>query len=564
MMAGRDRIGSAAESAAQGDALRRDGRYDEALAAYAHALALDRGLLPARHGMTSVLEIAHAPHYHPGFASLICDCLSDPAAYHQALARPAAQQIRFKYGLDRPSRFEGAGDASLISALASDRLVLDLLTQTIVADAALERWLVELRRRLLLDPAAGNVALRAAMAVQCANNEYAWWAERDELDAVESLAERLRPEDESTVADVAMYLPLHDLPAAAAWVGRPVASCAAALRPVIQTALDHAAEKAIAARIESFGEVDDAVSRAVRKQYEENPYPRWIGLRPGSRGDLLASLRATYPYMAPVPSGRPLQVLCAGCGTGQHALSLAASYESVEITAFDLSRRSLAFASRRARDLGFDGIRLVHGDILALDRLGRRFDVVEAVGVLHHMADPTAGLARLTETLNPGGLVRLGLYGEHQRREVVEARRRIAALGLDASTHSVRLFRHRVLTDPAYGDLAAITGWPDFFSVSGTRDLLFHVHEQRFTVPRLRDMLAACGLDFVGFEYTGDASRPPTGGPTAAERYRAAFPHEPAMRSLDNWASLEPVVPDLLAGGGFLGYLLWAQRPWPR
>jgi hypothetical protein len=51
----------------------------------------------------------------------------------------------------------------------------------------------------------------------------------------------------------------------------------------------------------------------------------------------------------------------------------------------------------------------------------------------------------------------------------------------------------------AYADDWAASGvvWTDFFTLSGCRDLLFHVHETRFTVPGLRAALDALGLIFL-------------------------------------------------------------------
>ena len=41
----------------------------------------------------------------------------------------------------------------------------------------------------------------------------------------------------------------------------------------------------------------------------------------------------------------------------------------------------------------------------------------------------------------------------------------------------------------------------DFYSLSGLRDLLFHVQEHRFTIPQIKDYLGKLGLKFCGFEH---------------------------------------------------------------
>jgi hypothetical protein len=72
-------------------------------------------------------------------------------------------------------------------------------------------------------------------------------------------------------------------------------------------------------------------------------------------------------------------------------------------------------------------------------------------------------------------------------------------------------------------------------------------------------MLRACGLEFLGFETTGGG--PSGAGSPVLARYRAAFPNDPAMRSLDNWAALERREPGLMSDSEFSGYIFWAQLP---
>ena len=53
--------------------------------------------------------------------------------------------------------------------------------------------------------------------------------------------------------------------------------------------------------------------------------------------------------------------------------------------------------------------------------------------------------------------------------------------------------------------LARVTQGEDFYSLSGCRDLLFHVQEHRFTLPQLAVLLAGLGLSFLGFELSDTA-----------------------------------------------------------
>jgi SAM-dependent methyltransferase len=540
-------------------------RFDEALAAYTHALQLDPGLAEARRGLVSILEMARTQRFHPRLAGLIAAALADPRTQHQALARAAAHQLRLKYGLTGAVDFAAPPGQALAAAVAQDELVLDLLRRTVNMDAVLERVLTALRRHLVLhDDGTVAIGLVAALAQQCLNNEHVFVAGPAENARVDAIAAGLAsettpsPSVERRVAICALYAPLIDLPCRDVLARVPRESWSAELRPVLASGLhDRLEEKSLAQTIPDFAPVDDDVSRIVRAQYEANPYPRWLQLPEWPRIDLIASLQSAYAHMAPpAGAGRTLRILSAGCGTGQHALSLASFYRDCHVTAFDLSRSSLAHAQRMATKLAIPNVEFFHGDILEVAQLGRDFDVVESIGVIHHMADPEAGWRSLLGVLAPGGLLRLGLSADVARREIVEARRRIAALGLDGSAPSIREFRRKLLDDPAYADLRDLTDWDDFFTVSAIRDLMFHVQEHRFTVARIRAMVEARSMRFIGFEFLSGFSRThlPAGG--AQARYRALFPGDASFADLARWEEVERRHPDT-----FAGYTFWCQKP---
>ena len=114
-------------------------------------------------------------------------------------------------------------------------------------------------------------------------------------------------------------------------------------------------------------------------------------------------------------------MLIAGCGTGQQ-LVYKTSYEKSNIVAIDLSLSSLAFAKRKMQELKHNNIQFLQGDILSLNKLNKKFDVIECVGVLHHLKNPEYGLRILLDNLEPNGYLKLGLYSEYARKHIVELR----------------------------------------------------------------------------------------------------------------------------------------------
>jgi 2-polyprenyl-3-methyl-5-hydroxy-6-metoxy-1,4-benzoquinol methylase len=290
----------------------------------------------------------------------------------------------------------------------------------------------------------------------------------------------------------------------------------------------------------------DPVSDAVKAQYEANPYPRWSA-SPAPRPRPLVEAVAALPGLDRRAFGdRAQTVLVAGCGTGFEPIDMARMDPALTITAMDLSRASLAHGMRVAEDLGLTGIRFVQGDILAFDKVQAQFDVVTSTGVIHHMARPEDGLARLAGVLRPGGVVRLGLYSERARAVVRAAHDLIQRKGWTPVDADIRAFRAHVLVLPEGDPLAALKESADFYSLSGCRDLVFHVQEHRYTPPQLGELIAGAGLRLVAFEAP----------PEAMAAFATAFGTADSL-DLDLWDRLEAQRPTLFAGM----YHLWAQKP---
>ena len=144
--------------------------------------------------------------------------------------------------------------------------------------------------------------------------------------------------------------------------------------------------------------------------------------------------------------------------------------------------------------------------------------------------------------------MRIGLYSELARVDVVEARERIAGLGLGPTARDIRSFRQRVLFGNATERLPRLALSKDIHDLNGCRDLLFHVREHRYTIPDLRNMLTALGLEFLGFDVT-DA--------TTMRRYRADHRDDTAASDLARWSAFEQAHPDTFAGM----YVFWCRKP---
>ncbi|MER7515123.1 class I SAM-dependent methyltransferase [Streptomyces sp. NPDC126499] len=107
-----------------------------------------------------------------------------------------------------------------------------------------------------------------------------------------------------------------------------------------------------------------------------------------------------------IPTGG--RALDLGCGPGRNALHLAA--RGFQVDAVDLSSGALAWARERAEEARLD-IRFLHGDVFALDRVGRLgggsgpYDLIYDSGCFHHLPPHRRAtyLALLARHLAPGG-----------------------------------------------------------------------------------------------------------------------------------------------------------------
>jgi tetratricopeptide (TPR) repeat protein/2-polyprenyl-3-methyl-5-hydroxy-6-metoxy-1,4-benzoquinol methylase len=454
--------------------------------------------------------------------------------------------------------------ADSLAALAADPLLLALLVAAPVSSIEFER-LLTCARRALLEAAsseherdASDIAalpFYSALAQQCFINEYIFDCDdRERRAAVACRTELLTLLNTKAVIPrilllaVAAYFPLYTLPEA----GRLLDSNQATpidevLRQQIRDPLE---EQALRTGVDALTSITAGVSEDVRGQYEQHPYPRWVKLPiapPPSRFN--DEMRRTLPFapFTPVPDDGALEALVAGCGTGSHSILLARRYLGIRVLAIDLSLSSISYAKRKTREQGITNIDYAQADILKLGDIARRFDIIESVGVLHHLADPFAGWLTLLSLLRPGGIMGLGFYSEIARRHVVKAREIIAADGYASTSDDIRRFRQDMAAQEASDELRWLSSISDFYSTSECRDLLFHVQEHRLTLGQIESFLTEVGLQFIGFKLDR----------RVLHQYRARFPDDPSGTKLRNWACFEADNPDTFIGM----YRFWVQRP---
>jgi 2-polyprenyl-3-methyl-5-hydroxy-6-metoxy-1,4-benzoquinol methylase len=161
-------------------------------------------------------------------------------------------------------------------------------------------------------------------------------------------------------------------------------------------------------------------------------------------------LRKTFPqaWLGCFEKDEPTEILIAGCGTGQQSIETAMRLRNVRVLAVDLSFSSLCYAVRKTKEAGLDNIRYAQADIVSMESSDFTFDLIEAMGVLHHLRDPFAGWLSLLSLLRPGGFMRVGLYSEVARQEFSEVREFISIGGYRPSSSDIRTFRQELASRP--------------------------------------------------------------------------------------------------------------------
>ncbi|MHC2256613.1 2-polyprenyl-3-methyl-5-hydroxy-6-metoxy-1,4-benzoquinol methylase [Bradyrhizobium embrapense] len=428
-----------------------------------------------------------------------------------------------------------------VAPLARDLFLRAAMEATTLASMQLEVLLgharAELLRRASNEGGVDDetVAFACALARQCFINEYAYGQTERESELAGALGDRLLQDLASgaaiaplALAVIAAYFPVHALPQADALLRRDwPAIIAGLLRVQLREPREEVEGRGT---IPTLTPIKNDTSVEVMRQYEKNPYPRWT-VNPLTA---FAADRARGRTVATAEQQAERDILIAGCGTGSHAIQIAQVYPNARLLAVDISMTSLAYGRRKTRELGLCNIEYAQADILELGAIGRSFDSIESVGVLHHLAEPFAGWRVLVSLLRPGGTMRIGLYSELARRVIVEARTRIAARNYRATAEDIRRCRQDIFREAE--QWKPLIGAKDFYSMSGCRDLLFNVMEHRHTLPEIAAFLNEHGLTFQGFE--------PFDDPAVLEQFRKQFPGTADETNLDQWHRFEVEHPE--------------------
>lgn len=422
-------------------------------------------------------------------------------------------------------------------------LIHAILRRSYVCRLPWEEAIVQARRRLLATLHGGSPLTEplrrvlASFAFQAVNNEYVVPPTPEETLQLRALAGRLQEQSRPDVTardqlmGIAAFAPPTTFGVWSLWRER-----APDADREFQVLTERLEDESL--RTAPTALPPDDLDERVRHHYDLGPYPRWFDLTVPVRHRIGEATEVNVRALAARTTERPLRVLVAGCGTGQHSLRLALQFTDVDVSAIDVSAESLRYAERQGRN--YDArIRYIHGDLRNPPRGLGRFHLIEAVGVLHHLTEPEVGLRSLLTLLEPGGLLKIGLYSRRGRAQLAGIRSFVINSRMSPQATRKSLIQLR----PEGLERALI--FRDFYCTSGFMDLLGHPVEHLFTPLEIDDLLRRHRLQSLGL-----TAVPSQAAASYAEDSRA----DPDMRdlaSIDRFDQRNPIVPSM--------FTLWAS-----
>ncbi|NYE61086.1 SAM-dependent methyltransferase [Duganella sp. 1224] len=236
----------------------------------------------------------------------------------------------------------------------------------------------------------------------------------------------------------------------------------------------------------------------VRSQYEALPYPP---RKPSEERQRLLrtwledlAMINHYCYAGRQDFRHGFRVLVAGGGTGDASIFLAEQLKDTDaqIVHLDFSGASIAIARERAAIRQLDNITFIRDSLLNLPSLGLgKFDYINCSGVLHHLADPDAGLQALRAVLKEDGALGVMVYATYGRTGVYQMQSLLRLMQQDMHDEADKVAH-------AKGVLGALppSNWfkrgedlhqDHKIGDAGIYDLLLHSQDRAYTVGEVFD-----------------------------------------------------------------------------
>jgi SAM-dependent methyltransferase len=287
----------------------------------------------------------------------------------------------------------------------------------------------------------------------------------------------------------------------------------------------------------------------IAAQYERWAYPEPIADLSAYQGrqafDPSLAHRLYWPDRD-YPAG--LDILVAGCGTNQ-AAEIAFHNRSARVLGIDVSAASLSHEYALKERHQLDNLTLRECTIESAEALNGAFDLIIASGVLHHLADPLAGLRALARCLKRDGVIAVMLYATHGRFAVNLLREFAQILGLSQDVRSVELMKATIKSlAPNHPTHAAYHSDPrQLQSDAMIVDLFLNARERSYSARECLELVEDAGLIFQRWVWNHQFD--------PAARFDPGSPMYRALAALDRparWTAMECLTKPLDGKHGFV------------
>jgi SAM-dependent methyltransferase len=241
------------------------------------------------------------------------------------------------------------------------------------------------------------------------------------------------------------------------------------------------------------------ISEEVRDFYDRYPYPPPVDNLEEYQRQWQDPQRRRADYHLSWPD-RPYKeeqsILVAGCGTSQ-AAKHALRWPAAQVTGIDVSTISVRRTEDLKRKYNLKNLKIQQLAIERTGDLGMTFDQIVCTGVLHHLADPDAGLRALRSVLKPDGAMQLMVYAPYGRTGIYMLQEFCRRIGVRATDANIRDLIAALGTLPPGHPLQSLLAQaPDFRNEAALADALLHPQDRAYSVPQLFDFLQQGGFTF--------------------------------------------------------------------
>jgi SAM-dependent methyltransferase len=241
------------------------------------------------------------------------------------------------------------------------------------------------------------------------------------------------------------------------------------------------------------------VAEKVRDFYDQYPYPRPVDSLDHYRRlwQDRQRRRADYHLFWPArPFREDFSILIAGCGTSQ-AAKHALRWTAAQVTGIDFSRTSVNCTEDLKRKYNLTNLQVHQLPIERVGDLGASFDQIVCTGVLHHLANPDAGIKALRGVLKPNGALLLMIYAPYGRTGIYMLQEFCRQIGIHTKDEEIRdLLAALKGLPPGHPLENLLREAPDFRQESELADALLHPQDRPYSVPQLFDFIERGGLVF--------------------------------------------------------------------